>query len=177
MRALDEVMAEIDRLHDEDPAQRELAYAERLSRWLAKLDANPDALLRIAVRAQHLKRWERPRADYPAGRTGYLRWRRDAARHHATLVADVMCRYGFVDADIERVTALVRKEGVGHDRDAQTLEDCACLAFLESELAGFAAKHPAAKVQEILEKTGRKMSHRARELARELVPKGPTIAE
>jgi GNAT superfamily N-acetyltransferase len=168
--ALDDAIAEIDRLHTQDPAQRELGYAQRMTHWLERLDANPDPLLRIAVRAQHLQRWLRPRADYPVGRTGYLKWRRDAAAHHAELVAAAMRTHGFADAEIERVIGLVKKRGIGRDPDAQTLEDCACLTFLETELAAFVQKHPQPKGAEILDKTWRKMSSTAQRLAQELLP-------
>jgi hypothetical protein len=167
--ALDGLIIEIDQLHAQDPAGRELGYAQRMTYWLGRLDANPDPLLRIAVRAQHLQRWLRPRADYRAGRTGYLKWRRDAAAHHAELVAAAMRTHGFADTDIERVIGLVMKRGIGRDPDAQTLEDCACLTFLETELAAFAQKHPQPKVAEILDKTWRKMSSTAQRLAQELL--------
>ena len=170
MNPSDDVITSIDRLHAEDPAQRELAYAQRMTHWLEQLDPAAGPLLRIAVRAQHLQRWQRPRADYPAGRTGYLTWRRDAAAHHADLVAVVMRRHGFADADIERVVGLVKKRGIGRDTGAQTLEDCACLTFLEADLATFAQKHPPPKVAEILDKTWRKMSPAAQRLAQALLP-------
>ena len=167
-------LAEIDALHRQDPAARELDYAERMTRWLHRLDANPDALLTLAVRAQHLKRWERARGDYPLGRAGYLQWRRHAAEHHARLVADVLARAGFSQADRERVMTLVLKRGLGRDAMAQTLEDCACLVFFETELAAFAAKQPPEKVADVLAKTWRKMSPNARALATPLLPAGTT---
>jgi Domain of unknown function (DUF4202) len=166
---LDDAIAEIDRLHAEDPARRELGYAQRMTHWLGHLDPTADPLLRIAVRAQHLQRWQRPRADYPTGRSGYLKWRRDAAHHHAHLFAEVLRRHGFAEADVERVVALVNKRGIGRDCDAQTLEDCACLVFLETELAAFAAKHPQEQVEDIRRKTWRKMSPAAQQLARAFV--------
>ena len=170
MNPIDSVLAEVDRLHGQDPAGKELDYAERMTRWLHQLDPNPDPLLQIAIRAQHLKRWECPRGDYPADRRGYLQWRHHAARHHANLVAELMRAASCAEPDITRVMTLVEKRGLGRDPDVQTLEDCACLAFLEKELEAFAAKHPKSKVHEILHKTWRKMSPTARELATAFVP-------
>ena len=53
-----EALAAIDRAHADDPAGKELDYARRMSAWLERLCSQPDPLLAIAVRAQHLKRWE-----------------------------------------------------------------------------------------------------------------------
>jgi len=174
MTPFETALDEIDALHREDPARRELDYAERMTRWLDRLDAAPDPLLVLAVRAQHLKRWERPRGDYPTGRAGYLKWRRDAAAHHARLVAEVLARAGYAPDACARVVDLVQKRDLSRDALAQTLEDCACLVFFETELAAFAAKQPAEKVADVLAKTWRKMSPRARALARPLLPAGTT---
>ncbi len=51
------------------------------------------------------------------------------------------------------------------DPETQTLEDAACLVFLETELAEFSARHDEAKIVDILRKTWRKMSANAREAA------------
>ena len=49
--------------------------------------------------------------------------------------------------------ALVRKERLKQDKDAQALEDEACIVFLAHYLADFAEKHDSNKVVEILLKT------------------------
>lgn len=160
---LDEIIAAIDDLHRQDPAGAELRYAEGMSHWLAMLDSNPTPALVIAVRAQHLKRWECPRADFPAGRTGYLQWRRNAARHHARLTANLLTELGCDPTLIEHVARLIEKRDKGPD--GQTLEDCACLLFLETRLAAFKNEHSAADVARIVERTWLKMSDHARQLA------------
>ncbi len=48
---------------------------------------------------------------------------------------------GYSDAEIARAGALIRKENLRGDAEAQTLEDVACLVFLEHYAADFAAKH------------------------------------
>lgn len=160
-----EALAAIDRAHAEDPAGKELDYARRMSAWLGRLCSQPDPLLEIAVRAQHLKRWECPRSAFPAGRAGYLQWRRRAARHHADAVTEILRPAAYDEASIERVRALIEKRDIAHDKAAQTLEDCACLSFLEAELIPFSTRHPPARVAEILRKTWLKMSPAARQLA------------
>lgn len=85
--AFEQTLTAIDALHAQDPRHttladgtplpQELAYAQRMSHWLEPLQSNPNELLRLAVRAQHLQRWLVPRSDYPEGRIGYLTWRRD----------------------------------------------------------------------------------------------------
>jgi len=69
------------------------------------------------------------------------------------------CGYG--DADVTRVKALIRKEKVKYDLDAEALEDVVCLVFIENYLAEFAGKHDEGKVMDILRKTWGKMSAKA----------------
>ena len=144
---------------------KELLYSQRMSVWLERLRPDASDVLRIAARAQHLERWTVPRADFPQGRRGYLRWRTAAARHHARRTAQLMQEAGCDPSDVDAVCALLRKEGLATaaaDSDVQALEDIACLVFLESYLGAFAPKHDAAKVTTILTRTWRKMSPAAR---------------
>lgn len=143
-------------------------YAEAMTRWLRRLDPTASEALQLAVRAQHIGRWTIPRDRYPAGTAGYYRWRRDLARFHADTVGRILAEAGYDRAVIDRVGALVRKEGLGRDPETQLLEDAACLAFLELEFEDFSRRHPDDQVVDILKKTWRKMGPRGRSLAREL---------
>ncbi|MCS6800135.1 MAG: DUF4202 domain-containing protein, partial [Myxococcota bacterium] len=109
--------------------------------------------------------WELPRSAHPPGRAGYLRWRAEAARRHAARVSTLLAEEGAPPEAIDRVRALVLKRDLRTDPEAQALEDCACLVFLEHEAAEFAAGRNEASVVDILVKTLRKMSPRARALA------------
>ncbi|KKK25986.1 hypothetical protein AOCH_007832, partial [Aspergillus ochraceoroseus] len=118
--------------------------------------------LRLAVRAQHLKRWEVPRTEYPATRAGYYAWRTYLGKRQAELVRE-MCIAGGYEGDVaERVAALVRKEGLkpgsgsagaGADAETQVLEDVACLVFLDDQLEEFQGGYAEEKVLGILRKT------------------------
>ncbi|MCY4377854.1 MAG: DUF4202 domain-containing protein [Spirochaetaceae bacterium] len=169
-------MDRIDAAHRQDPAGRAIEYARRVTRWLERLTPRPSPALAIAVRAQHLRRWEIPRAGYPEGRSGYLRWRRACARHHGEQAALLLDELGIPAALTERVAALIRKEGLGRDSETQMLEDAACLSFLESELAGFAQGGDSEVLRRVLSRTWTKMSPRARQLALAL-DVSPPLAE
>lgn len=158
-------MGRIDAAHRQDPTGRALEYARRMTRWLHRLTPSPSAALAVAVHAQHLRRWEIPRAGYPEGRSGYLRWRRACARHHAEQAAQILRELGAPAELTERVAALVRKEGLGRDAETQVLEDAACLSFLEADLTGFAQARDSETLRRVLGRTWEKMSPRARELA------------
>lgn len=150
---------------------KEFLYARRMSAWLERLRPDASEALRVAVRAQHLERWAVPRARFPEGRRGYLRWRTAAAAHHARRTAQLMREAGYEPAAVAAVEALLRKEGLAAaapDSGVQALEDVACLVFLDSYLAAFTAKHPPDRVSAILTKTWRKMSPAARRAAQRL---------
>jgi len=182
---LDAVLAAIDAANAADPntevaeggaAPAAQLYGRRMSQVLSDFSQDASEHLKIAVRGQHLERWKRPRADYPDGRTGYLEWRRDAGRYHAERAGEIMRAAGYGEEDCERVMALIRKQGIKRDAEAQTLEDVACLVFMRWYFAPFAAKRPDDELFNIVAKTARKMSPAGRlaalklPLPAELVP-------
>ncbi len=124
--------------------------------------------LRIATRAQHLERWKLPRSAYPMGKPGYFRWRNEQKRRHGARVSELMDEAGYDHDDRVRVESLVRKEQLKRDREAKTLEDTACLVFMEHYMAGFAATKDDADMVGIITKTWRKMSDTGHAAALEL---------
>ena len=157
-----------------EPAER--VYGRRMSEALAAFAPDASEIVQIAVRGQHVERWLYPRRAYPDGRSGYIAWRNAAKRRHAERVAEIMASCGYDEAAIARAAALVRKEQLRSDPQAQTVEDVACLVFLSHYAANFAAKHPEAKVLEILVKTQRKMSPRGRAAALDFGLPAPVLA-
>src|SRR4030095_10120547 len=101
-----------------------------MSETLARLAPDASAHLQIAARGQHIERWTSPRKSYPEGRAGYLTWRRDLKEFHARRVAAIMAAAGYDESDIARAGALVRKEKLKLDPEAQMLEDVVCVVFL-----------------------------------------------
>ena len=160
-----DALARIDAVHAEDPDQKELAYAERMSAWLAKLAPQASEALKLAVRCQHLRRWAIPRASFPEGKVGYLSWRKQESLAHAALAGEIAAAAGYGAEAVKRVQSIVKKERIKHDAEAQALEDVTCLVFLEYEFAPFAAKHPDEKVVDILRKTWPKMSPQGQQAA------------
>jgi hypothetical protein len=158
-------IARIDEASARDPEGKAVRYGERMSATLARLDPGAGELLRIAVRAQHLERWRIPRSARPEGRAGYLAWRRELAKLHADRAAEILREVGYREDEIARVGELLQKKKLATDPEAQTLEDCACLVFLEHELDAFAEGRDDEQVIAIIGKTWTKMSERARDAA------------
>ncbi len=162
-------IADIDAANAHDPRSQiiegrsrpvELIYAERMTTCLAKLYPTASEALRIAARAQHLRRWEIERARYPLGRDGYNAWRSACRTHHAALAADIMRRRGYDDVEIAQVGKIIRKEDLKRDPESQALENVAAVVFVQYHLADFATSHAHdddAKIIAILRKTMRKM--------------------
>lgn len=159
----------IDAANAADPA--ELVYGQRMSEWLARLYPDASEPLCLAVRAQHLLRFKVPRSSYPEGRIGYLKWRTDLHKFHAEEAGKILRECGYEDTVISRVSALIKKEKLKADPEAQALEDATCLAFLELEFEDFAAKHEDEKVVSILLKTWGKMSELGRNAGLEAAKK------
>ena len=136
----------------------ELIYSQRMSETLARVYPQASPELQLAVRAQHLKRWTLPRADFPMDRKGYHAWRNAAKAMHAQEAGGILTKAGFEADRIARVQALIRKERIKRDDEAQSLEDVACLVFLEHYFSAFAMKHDHEKLIGIIRKTWSKMS-------------------
>src|SRR6266550_4230613 len=96
-------IARFDAENSQDPKNEELIYAQRMSNWLARLDPNASELLQLAVRAQHLRRWEIPRNRFPMDRAGYHRWRNELAAFHAKVAGEILREIGYDEATVERV--------------------------------------------------------------------------
>jgi hypothetical protein len=153
---------------------KELVHAERMTGWVTQLDPDADEAQLIAARAHHLRRWEVPRGSYPEGRAGYLRWRSDQKKRHATDVGEILDRVGYDDAVSDRVQRIVRKEGLGTDPAVQIHEDSLCLVFLELQLTDLVADLGRERAIEVLRRTAPKMSPRGLELALTLPYDGAT---
>jgi hypothetical protein len=150
---------------DGKPEPKALVYGRRMMAWLDRLVPDASALLKIAARGQHLRRWEVPRNSYPATREGYLRWRSYLYGFHANQVAALMAESGYDDSAIGRVRILLQKRGIKTDPEVQLIEDLACLVFLENDLANFAVTQNTDRLIGIIQKTWRKMSPQGHEHA------------
>ena len=169
----------IDAANSADPKGQELPYSQRMTAWLERLSPAAADYLRLAARAQHLRRWEIPRASFPMDRIGYLKWRTTLYQFHADNAAEILSAVGYDDATIARVASLLKKQNFKTDPDAQLLEDVICLVFLQYEFTGFLAQHAAdePKVLNILQRTWKKMSPQGHAAALTLLPSLPQPAQ
>ena len=167
MSRLDEAYRLFDEANAEDPnteivdgtpVPRELVYGRRMSERLDDFEPDAPETVKLAARAQHIRRWEVPRESYPEGRAGYLKWRTDLYKRHGEIAGDIMRNVGYDDATIERVQTLLKKRGLKTDPDVQLLEDVICLVFLEHYFHDFAKKHEDDKLIPIVQKTWKKMT-------------------
>lgn len=149
---------------DED-YPKELLYAERMTAQLARLAPAASEALQLAVRSQHIGRWTLPRSNYTMNRRGYHQWRTELARFHARTARDILLETGYDEATIARVEGLLKKANLKTDPEAQLLEDTACLVFLEHYFPAFAQKHDEQKLIGIVQKTWKKMSAQAQQMA------------
>ncbi|MDE0341162.1 MAG: DUF4202 domain-containing protein [Nitrospinae bacterium] len=167
----------IDAANSEDPNTesfegedypKELLYSMRMTKWLETIEPQASEALRLAVRSQHIRRWEIPRSEYPLDRKGYHQWRTRLYDYHGEKAAEILNEVGYDEETIARVRMLLKKKGLKSNPETQTLEDVACLVFLESYFWDFSRLHDEEKIIGILRKTWVKMSPRGQEAAREL---------
>jgi Domain of unknown function (DUF4202) len=177
MDRLAAALVAIDAANSDDPnvitvdgveRPKELAHAELMTRWVRTLDPDCSDEQILAARAHHLRRWTIPRASYPDGRSGYLRWRTALKRQHGDEVGAILRDAGYDDESVARVQAIVTKRGLGQDQAVQVHEDALCLVFLQTQLDELASKMGGDKTVDILQKTAKKMSPAGLEAARAL---------
>ncbi|HAF77330.1 MAG TPA: DUF4202 domain-containing protein [Maribacter sp.] len=147
---------------------KEVLYGIRMTERLNAFDPNASEALRLTARCQHICRWEIPRESYEMNREGYLRWRQELKKFHATKAASILEDIGYDKETIDNVKFLLQKKQLKKNEETQTLEDVICLVFLEFYFEPFAHKHPEDKTIDILQKTWRKMSTKGQEAALEL---------
>jgi Domain of unknown function (DUF4202) len=169
-------IAAIDAANAEDPYDKEVRHSELATKWVLRLRPDAREELLLAARAHHIRRWAIPRASYPEGRAGYLRWRRELQKAHAADVAQILGAEGYDDPTIARVQDIVRKRNLARDPEVQAFEDALCLVFVEDQLAEFSTRVDEAKLADIVDKTLDKMSPEGRRLVSELLSRsdGPS---
>ena len=177
MSRFDDAIRMFDQANAEDPntevingqpMAKELLYGQRMSARLAVFAPDAPETVKLAARAQHIRRWEVPRDTYPEGRAGYLKWRTDLYKRHAEIAGEIMGDVGYDAEPIDRVQTLLRKRGLKTDPDVQLMEDIICLVFLEHYFHDFARKHDEEKLIPIVQKTWNKMTEQAHEVALQL---------
>jgi hypothetical protein len=148
-----------------EPVPRELLYARQLTDWVLKLEPNASETLRLAVRCQHIRRWEIPRGEYPPGKAGYHRWRTRLKSFHAEIAAKILRECGYDEATVSEVQQLNLKTAFPNSPESRTLEDALCLVFLEFQLEEFAQRTEPEKVINALRKSWAKMTEKGRNAA------------
>ncbi len=179
----DLAIAAIDAANADDPNHievegverpKELTHARMVVAWVRRLEPDASEALLLAARAHHVRRWTVPRDSFPAGRSGYLRWRAHLRGFHADETERLLRGVGYDDATIDRVRQIVLKQGLTRDPattdpEVQTFEDGLSLVFLETQFAEITARlDDDEKMARIIARTLRKMSARGREAARDL---------
>jgi len=173
----EQAIAAIDLANGDDPntltwagheRPKELLHAELMTAWVRRLDPDASEAQLLAARAHHLRRWSLPRDDYPEGRAGYLRWRKDLNRRHVDETGAILAGLGYHDDEIARVGELIAKTGRLADPQVQTHEDALCLVFLQTQFTALADRLGDDKTVEVLQRTLVKMGPRARSEALDL---------
>lgn len=174
-------IADFDALNAQDPNKvivdsiekpKELVYAQRMTEMLERYAPEASESLKLATRAQHIKRWAIPRNGFPMTKSGYLQWRSKLKSYHAEIAATILKDNSYDEETIEKVSVLLKKEQLRANPDTQTLEDVIVLAFLEHDLEAFVEKYsdyPEEKFLTILRKSYLKMSDSGRAAAFNLI--------
>lgn len=169
-QAFDQVVTLMDAANSEDPNieiadgkewPKELLYSHRMADMLERYKPMADAVVNLAIRGQHMLRWQSPRSDYPMDRKGYHQWRTQLYTFHAERVVELMVKADYDEESLERVRKAVGKKSIKSNADTQLLEDVAGLVFIEHYMMAFVEKHPEYdedKWIDIIRKTWNKMS-------------------
>jgi ketosteroid isomerase-like protein len=167
----DRAVAAIDAGNAQDPTvatvrgqtgPKEILHARLVTEWVGRLRPDASVALLLAARGHHYRRWTVPRASAPAGRAGYLRWRKSLQAQHARELGDLLTTAGYDPATVTRVQDIVQKVGLANDPEVQALEDALCLVFLETQLADVVARLDPATLDRVLVRTAQKMSDAGR---------------
>ena len=149
---------------------KELVYARRMTAMLERFAPDAPEAVRLAVRCQHIRRWEIPRESYPRTPEGYQAWRKRLLDYHAELAARILRDAGYDEGMIARVASTVRKERLKSNPEAQMLEDVVGTGVPRALRCRFcrgapaiqrseAARHPPEDLQEDVPARARRGTH------------------
>ena len=165
-------------LSDGKEYPKELLYGQRMTACLEQHWPQASEQLKVAVRAQHIKRWHLKRSEFEQGKAGYYQWRIALGKFHAELTAKIMISQGYSKKQAEQTASIICKENLRDktasqlNSDSQTLEDVACLVFLTHYFDEFATKYlkqnNEEKIVRIVQLTWKKMSDDAHNIALQL---------
>ena len=147
---------------------KELLYGIRMSEKLDVFAPNAAEAVKLAVRCQHIRRWEVPRDSYEMNRIGYLTWRKGLYKFHAQKASEILEKVGYDANIIDNVTFLLQKKQLKKNEQTQLLEDVICLVFLDFYFENFSEKYTEQKLIDIVQKTWKKMSSKGHEFALKL---------
>lgn len=153
-------------IHKGKEYPKELLYAIRMTERLDLFAPDSSEALKLAVRCQHICRWEIPRKNYPMNRVGYLNWRKDLKDFHVKKSDQILNEVGYEKSEIDKVTYLLQKKQLKKNKETQILEDVICLVFLEFYFSKFSEKYTEEKLIDIIQKTWEKMSDQGHTAAR-----------
>ena len=88
---------------------KELLYSIRMTDKLSQFESKASESVRLAVRCQHICRWEIPRDSFEMNRNGYLTWRRELAKFHAKKAMEILKEVGYSEEIINNVVFLLQK--------------------------------------------------------------------
>ncbi|MFY9152504.1 MAG: DUF4202 domain-containing protein [Prolixibacteraceae bacterium] len=153
---------------NEEVYPAEWLYIQRIADRLAVYCPTASENLTLAAHCQHLYRWEVARSTFPEGRTGYYKWRNYLSEYQAMKASEILLQAGYDTDTAEQVKAIVKKENIQSNTEAQTLEDVVCLVFMEFYLDEFIRDKSELNMTTIIRKTWDKMSEKGHEEALKL---------
>lgn len=108
------VLSKFKEAHSTDPEKESLIYHSTLASYSTKLSNSiPSEALLLASNSQHIKRWEKPRSDYPLGLSSYKQWRTNLNKFHTQVTKDIMLSSGYSEEEdsvlLSRVSDLLLK--------------------------------------------------------------------
>jgi hypothetical protein len=147
---------------------KEVLYGLRMSEKLDAFEPNATEAVKLAVRCQHICRWEIPRDSYEMNKAGYLKWRRFLYKYHAKKASEILETVGYDKDLIDDVSFLLQKKQLKKNEQTQLFEDVICLVFLDFYFVNFSEKYAEEKLIDIVQKTWKKMSPKGQEFALKL---------
>ena len=93
---------------------------------------------------------------------GYHKWRSAVKKRQGERLGEVVAGAGLSKSLLERCKGLVSKSLPLTDPAMQIIEDAACLVLLDRDVDAFAEGKEEAKIIDVVQKTWKKMSERAR---------------
>lgn len=178
MTEFDLIKKEIESILPSSPLDFELKHSELVLKWVLNLKPDADEALKIAAISHDINRaitkiTEKDLQDF----LKIDKFKKEHAIRSAQFIADILKKYNFPQAIVDKVKHLVENHEFGGDEESNILKDADSLAYFDYNIPSYLKRNGRERAQEKIKFMYKRLSAKAKVLVDQIKFKDQAIAE